>query len=79
MPHHHWELLSGALSRAAESFVEESGLLARDTVLCKYYVNHLSELLKFLIGTGDSVADNDLFPHRYSLLVLARCVAQEVN
>lgn len=79
LPQHHWEILSSLYARAAEGLVDERAILQRDPVLRKYFVTHLSELLKSLSSGADSLVDVELFPQRYSLLVLTRCVTEELN
>lgn len=79
LPPQHWEVLSSIYSKASERLVEDRGILQRDPVLRKYFLTHLSDLLKFLTSGNDAVTDIELFPHRYSLLVLVRCIAEEMN
>ncbi len=75
----HWEILASLYARAAEGLIEDRGILQRDPVLRKYFINFLSELVKSLSSGPDSILEMELFPQRYSLLVLARCVAEELN
>jgi hypothetical protein len=79
IPPHHWEILASLYARAAESLGEERNVLQRDPVLRKYFLNMLGELVKNLSSGADSFLDVELFPQRYALLALSRCVAEEMT